>query len=333
MRRPLQNGIDQLYGRIDTCKNHETAGDKHGEKWTPFWQRGHLLDDRDKNDGHLLKSSSKKIKLFHSSLDISSSNNRRRGKKVTISKSVSVQNGLHHMPPIENIVSSAKRDKRPSRTMTGLNSLALPKIDPDVAIEGERNSRESSAVTGVTFENGLFTGTGESDVDSDSGGEEEVYLSDDDPEVSRKNLEKAGEYIVDHDWILHENLAKEARRMSCVRNQTRIIVPDDDPMEAIQSRLDEVSMMVKPKAEWGNFIDTIEPEQRAKIMVSSLHFSLFLFLYNTCKHIRINRWTNIAIRPRQVEGIFGAHVNKWTWRQRSSCTSALSDPAIWCLSI
>lgn len=41
---------------------------------------------------------------------------------------------------------------------------------------------------------------------------------------------------------------------------------DEDPMEAIQSRLDEVTMMVKPKAEWGNFIDTIEPEQRAKIM-------------------------------------------------------------------
>ena len=266
MRRPLQNGFDQLYGRIDNCKTRENADDKDEDKWTPFWQRGH---QDDKSERNLLKSASKKVKLFHSSLDISS-NSKRRGKRVTISKSVSVQNGLNHMPPIENGNSNTRRSKMFEKNLTGLSSLALPKIDPDVAIEGERDSRESSATIGVSFELGRNNGAGGSDTDSDSGGEEEVYLSDDDPEVSRKNLEKAGEYIVDHDWILQENLAKEARRMSSVRNQTRIIVPDDDPMEAIQSRLDEVTMMVKPKAEWGNFIDTIEPEQRAKIMVSTL---------------------------------------------------------------
>ena len=275
MRRPLHNEVDNLNGRIDNGYGDAKTDNQSGDKWTPFWQRAQLRDHTTLlSRGHILRPSSKKVKLFHSNLDLSSSSNK-KGKKVRISKSVSVQNGLNHMPPIENPNSKTKRGKLFEKTLTGLGSLALPKIDPDVAIEGERNSRESSATNGILYENGRMSGLDDSDEETDSEAEEEVYLSDDDPDVSRRNLEKAGDYIVDHDWILQENIAKEARRMSTIRKQIRIHVPDDDPMEAIQSRLDEVSMMVKPKAEWGNFIDTIEPEQRDRIMVRLLIFHCF----------------------------------------------------------
>ena len=274
MRRPHNSELESLYNKTDSGSSERYAErDKTDEKWTPFWQRGHDSEVKHADsvsDGHALRPSSKHVKLFHSTLDISS-DNKKKHKRVTISKSVSMQHGLNHMPPIEN-ANSKTRKKRGilrDRNMIGSSSLTLPKIDPDVAVEVERDSRESTATNGV-LENGPLSDTNGSNDETDSQASEEVYLSDEDPEVSRQNLEKAGDYIVDHDWILKENLAKEARRMSCVRKQMRILVPDDDPMEAIQSRLDEVTMMVKPKAEWGNFIDTIEPEQRAKIMVSAL---------------------------------------------------------------
>ena len=279
MRRPHNNDLQMLYNKPDSANSERhTERVKDDEKWTPFWQRGHdteIKHAKSVSDGHVLRPSSKHVKLFHSTLDISS-NNKKKHKRVTISKSVSMQNGLNHMPPIENanIKRRKKRGILKDRNMIGLSSLALPKIDPDIAVEVERDSRESTATNGV-LDNGRLSDNNDSDNETDSQASEEIYLSDDDPDVSRQNLDKAGDYIVDHDWILQENLAKEARRMSTARKQMRIIIPDEDPMEAIQSRLDEVTMMVKPKAEWGNFIDTIEPEQRAKIMVSQ--FSSYVF--------------------------------------------------------
>ena len=42
---------------------------------------------------------------------------------------------------------------------------------------------------------------------------------------------------------------------------------DDDPLEGINNRLEEVQSMVKPKAELSGFIEDMDPEQRERIYV------------------------------------------------------------------
>ncbi|KAK3584513.1 hypothetical protein CHS0354_006049 [Potamilus streckersoni] len=41
---------------------------------------------------------------------------------------------------------------------------------------------------------------------------------------------------------------------------------DDDPLDTIQNRLEEISLMVKSKAKLSNQLDTMDPEQRTRIM-------------------------------------------------------------------
>ncbi|XP_052792872.1 uncharacterized protein LOC128226836 isoform X2 [Mya arenaria] len=42
-------------------------------------------------------------------------------------------------------------------------------------------------------------------------------------------------------------------------------VKDEDPLETIQSRMDEINMMVNPRAELGNYLETIDPAQKERI--------------------------------------------------------------------
>lgn len=245
-------------------------------KWRPYWQRGHttldevnekLRENNMRNPKFLLrKNVSRKTKLYHSNLDLSSFGS--LPKKVKISKSVSMQ-GLHRMPPIDSAPRERKTNtNKLSRTNSHLN---LPVLEPDIELTGGMGSRDNSAGTSarISSRTGRTSGMHERDEEIESSsGEDEVYLSDDDPVVSRKNLDKAGDYIVEHDWILKEQLAKEARQVKSLHNKVNIILPDEDPLETIKSRMSEINMMVKPRAEYGNYLETIDPEQKERIVVS-----------------------------------------------------------------
>lgn len=255
-------------------KSRKTFHAEEDGKWRPFWQRGHTtLDElnekmREKNVRDprikLKRKVPRKTKLYHSSLDLSSIG--RAPKKVKISKSVSMQ-GLHHMPPID----SAQRDNRSlTGSLTRTNShLNLPILEPSVELTGRVGSRDTSAGTSarINSSSGRISGMREQEEDvEESSDDEDVYLSDDDPVVSRKNLDKAGDYIVEHDWILKEKIAKEARQMKSLHYKVTIPLPDEDPLETIKTRMDEINMMVKPRAEYGNYLETIDPEQKEKIV-------------------------------------------------------------------
>lgn len=256
---------DKLERDVNRRKRNRNALQTDDEgKWRPFWQRGHTtLDDLKQN---LRVKYPRKIKLYHSNIDLSSAGRAR--KKVKISKSVSLLGLNHGMPPIENI---SRYSRNNSKKLTRTNShLNLPQIEPDVDINGAPQSRGNSAVTSgkSSSRNGRISGMREQEPETEPSSEEDddVYQSDDDPVVSRKNLDKAGEYIVEHDWILKEELAKEARQVKSLHNKIQIALPDEDPLETIQSRMDEINMMVKPRAELGNYLETIDPEQKQRIV-------------------------------------------------------------------
>jgi len=255
-------------------RKHDVIDNGDMDKWRPYWQRGQTtLDEmneqfrnRDKNGPkRLLKTAiPRKTRLYHSSLDLRSTGKVK--KKVKIAKYASTQ-GLHRMPPIH---SAKTLDTFGSQRLShGNSSLNLPQIDPEQELTGEPGSRDNSAATSCRMSTRNGHGFGLFDSESESESEDEIYQSDEDPYVSRQNLDKAGDYIVEHDWILKETLANEARKVHTLHNKVNIVLPDEDPLESIKSRIDEIQLMVKPRAEFGNFLDTIDPEQKEKIVVST----------------------------------------------------------------
>lgn len=244
-----------------------------GSKWRPYWHRGHTTIDerrqqaseREKRTSTALVNTGLRKKLYHSNLDISSAG--KSTKRVKIAQYASTQ-GLNGIPFVENGLRNVHEHANARLSITN-SSLNLPSIDPEQDLRCDVNCRDLSAVTSRSgARNGRLSSTNGTinDTESDES-DEEVYKSDDDPEVSRKNLDKAGDYIVEHDWILKGNIQEEARRVALKHNKVRIPLPDEDPLEAISLRMEEVNRMVKPRAELGNFLDTIDPEQRNRIMV------------------------------------------------------------------
>jgi hypothetical protein len=265
----------ELESRIRRKRSRNSLLMEEDGKWRPFWQRGRTTLDEMTGQSHQKntryqklssrKNVSRKNKLYHSNLDLSSVGRVR--KRVKISKSVSMQ-GLNRMPPIDSAKTELRNNTtRLSRTNSHLN---LPVLEPDVDLNGGLGSRDNSA--GTSFRgisrHGRTSAVRVSYDDVETTTDDEVYLSDDDPEISRRNLDKAGDYIVEHDWILKGKLEKEARKVKNLHNKVKIVLPDEDPLETIQSRMDEINMMVKPRAEFGNFLETIDPEQKERIVVS-----------------------------------------------------------------
>ncbi|XP_045203583.2 uncharacterized protein LOC123556719 isoform X2 [Mercenaria mercenaria] len=260
-------------GRIHRKRSRNSLLMEEDGKWRPFWQRGHTtLDEmkeqkREKNMRYpkfsMRKNVPRKNRLYHSNLDLRSVG--RTAKKVKISKSVSMH-GLNRMPPID----SGKREIRNNQSkLSRTNSqLNLPVLEPDIELNGAVGSRDNSAGTSVrsSVRYGRTSVMRANEEEVEESEDEDVYLSDDDPEVSRRNLDKAGDYIVEHDWILKGELEKEARKVKTLHNKVQIVLPDEDPLESIQSRMDEINMMVKPRAEFGNYLETIDPEQKEKIV-------------------------------------------------------------------
>lgn len=229
------------------------------EKWRPFWQRGQTTYEEMKELSRSRRPVTQRTKLHHSNMDLSSAGRER--KKAKMSKSASVQ-GLNHYSRTDR-----SRGNRHMGILSRNNShLILPQIEPDVEINGSRGS--SAHMSAHSSRHSATSGAREPlPIDESSSEDDDIYESDDDPVISRQNLDKAGDYIVEHDWILKGKIAKEARKVKVLHHKVQIPLPDDDALETIKSRMDEINMMVKPRAEYGNFLDTIDPEQKARIMV------------------------------------------------------------------
>ncbi|GFO10676.1 cyclic nucleotide-binding domain-containing protein 2-like [Plakobranchus ocellatus] len=105
----------------------------------------------------------------------------------------------------------------------------------------------------------------------DDDGEEVEEESDDDDldEVqSRQKKERAAEFEIAHNWLLKEETEIQAKKFIQTKRKLTICLPDDDPLEGINNRLEEVQSMVKPKVELSDFLEELDPEQRERIYVS-----------------------------------------------------------------
>ena len=90
------------------------------------------------------------------------------------------------------------------------------------------------------------------------------------PEVIRARAEKAAEFEVEHNWLLKEEAEMKVKKFDQTKRKLAIFLPDDDPLEGISNRLEEVQSMVKPKAEFSSFLEDLSEEQRERILVSCL---------------------------------------------------------------
>ncbi|XP_070197784.1 uncharacterized protein [Littorina saxatilis] len=86
------------------------------------------------------------------------------------------------------------------------------------------------------------------------------------PEDFRARAEKAAEFEVEHNWLLKEEAEMKVKKFDQTKRKLIIPLPDDDPLEGISNRLEEIQSMVKPKAEFSTFLDDLSGEQRDRIL-------------------------------------------------------------------
>ncbi|KAK3099817.1 hypothetical protein FSP39_010212 [Pinctada imbricata] len=147
--------------------------------------------------------------------------------------------------------------------------LSLPKLEPEVDIDFDTQGRDASvlasrAISQITS-NGLALT--ETEIDRDSDSDESDYLNNnkDDTETARRRLGEIGEFEMLHNWKLHESFKEDKEKFTVKSRKIAIVLPDENPMVTVNSRIQEIQSMVKPKAELGNFIEKLPPAQREKI--------------------------------------------------------------------
>lgn len=94
----------------------------------------------------------------------------------------------------------------------------------------------------------------------------------------RARAEAAAEYEVEHNWLLKEQEEIRARNLLLTKRKLTILLPEDDPLENISNRLEEVQSMVKPKAEFSTLLKDLPSEQKDRILVSTLTLSFSVSL-------------------------------------------------------
>ncbi|KAK7485946.1 hypothetical protein BaRGS_00022812 [Batillaria attramentaria] len=82
----------------------------------------------------------------------------------------------------------------------------------------------------------------------------------------RARAEKAAEFEVEHNWMLKEEAEMKVKKFDQTKRKLAIFLPEDDPLEGISNRLEEIQSMVKPKAELSEFLVDMTPEQRERIL-------------------------------------------------------------------
>ncbi|KAL3880115.1 hypothetical protein ACJMK2_032384, partial [Sinanodonta woodiana] len=275
--------LDMEMSRLNKARDeYHYFGDnrKTGLFWKPYWQRKNGQNENRSPTSTLSRNYRlvrREATLHQSYQDLRS---HRSSQKLYLPKSVSM-GGLHSTPYVlqntdmnkkshsNNILAFSKSD----------SSLEITMINPsEVEERGERNNDESNEASQPCANQNE---SAEKIVQKDENEDEEendIYLSDDDPVVSRENLDKAGTYLVEHDWMLKNRLEKDSKRLIRSHKKLRIPIPDDDPLDTIQNRLEEISLMVKSKAKRSNQLDTMDQEQRTRIMVR-FSLSSFFILY------------------------------------------------------
>lgn len=84
--------------------------------------------------------------------------------------------------------------------------------------------------------------------------------------MGRARAEKAAEFEVEHNWLLKEEAERKVKKLDVTKRKLSIFLPDDDPLEGISNRLEEVQSMVKHKVGMSFFMDDLPVEQKEIIL-------------------------------------------------------------------
>lgn len=157
--------------------------------------------------------------------------------------------------------------------------LCLPRLEPEVDLDLDVEARDVSATTRLASQmDSNPRETAEPDVrtEHESDSDESDYLNnyEDDTETAHRKLDQIGKFEMEHNWLLHEGFEREKETFINKSRKINIPIPDENPVTTVNSRLDEVHSMVKPKADIGILIQNMSPEQQEKIKVR-------LYAYNS----------------------------------------------------
>ncbi|ESP04401.1 hypothetical protein LOTGIDRAFT_237366 [Lottia gigantea] len=90
------------------------------------------------------------------------------------------------------------------------------------------------------------------------------------PKTSRRIAEKHAELEVEHNWLLKEEEDRIKEKLAQATIKLTICLPDNDPLDSINQRLEEIQSMVKPRAKIPDFLTDLSSEQLGKIMTVSV---------------------------------------------------------------
>ena len=89
------------------------------------------------------------------------------------------------------------------------------------------------------------------------------------PDSQRLEAERQAEEEVKHNWLLEEENKSRMKRFESRCNRLTIAISDEDAVDAIEDRLEELRMMAKPRKDERSVLDRLTADQREKILVSS----------------------------------------------------------------
>ena len=85
-----------------------------------------------------------------------------------------------------------------------------------------------------------------------------------------KNLAKDAEADLKHSWLLDEQTRELWKKFEERKRALTIVISDEDPMTAIEQRLEEVKMMSKPRKDMRHVLERLADSQKENIIVSLL---------------------------------------------------------------
>ena len=87
--------------------------------------------------------------------------------------------------------------------------------------------------------------------------------------ITIKNLAKEAETDLKHSWLLDEQTRELWAKFEERKRALTIVISDEDPMSAIEQRLEEVKMMSKPRKDMRHVLERLPKDQKENILVST----------------------------------------------------------------
>ena len=115
--------------------------------------------------------------------------------------------------------------------------------------------------------------------------------------VTIQNLAKDAEADLKHSWLLDEQTKEQWKKFEERKRALTIVIADEDPIAAIEQRLEEVRMMSKPRKDMRHVLERLPEEQKDSILVS-----IFIFSSSKCaaRNILLVGYCELPIKKKHL---------------------------------